>query len=361
MLYVVTGNPGNGKSLYLVTMVEEMRVKENREVYQDGIEELLYPWKALPVERRTERRKNVDVEIIVVLWDQVPDGAIVVIDEAWRVFPIRTQGSVVPDFVQSLATHRHRGLDIFLATQQVKTQIDTFVRGLVGKHVHLDRKFGMSYSMKYEWEGIADPTSAKDVAVAQSGRWLFPKAQYGQYKSAVLHTHKARLPWKKFATFVGLFVVLGVCVWGAVHLIGPKKTQVALDSSGRAQGQGAPAAIGADFWVRDRIARVAGIPASAPVYDPLQKVRSQPRPEGCMQLQVGEAIRCECTGPNGSRLQISTSQCVELVRKGWFDETMKYPDAKSENIAQLSRGGGGGGGAASGPTEGMGTGEQAKP
>jgi hypothetical protein len=50
--------------------------------------------------------------------------------------------------------------------------------------------------------------------------------------------------------------------------------------------------------VRDRRERVAGIPASAPVYDPQQKVKSQPRPEGCMQMNVGAAVHRECTGPN---------------------------------------------------------------
>lgn len=343
MLFLITGNPGNAKTLFTVSFVEALRIKDQREVFQDGISDLVFPWHALPIERRAKIDKRgrpvVDgtgqpVEIIVPLWEHVPDGAVVVIDEAWRVFPVRPQGSAVPDFVEWLATHRHHGIDVFLVTQSVKTQVDTFVRGLVGKHIHLDRKFGMEYSMKYEWERVADPTSTKDIALAQNSRWIFPKELYGKYKSAVEHTHKRSLPWKKFAVLVGALV----CAVGgfglAFHRLGVKKPAVATDSSGRAAG--GPVRTASDFWVRDRIARVAGIPASAPVFDSLQRVQSQPRPEGCMEMVVGSSVRCQCTGPHASVLQIGLSQCLELVKKGWFDETQKYADVKAENIAQLN-------------------------
>jgi zona occludens toxin len=338
MLTFITGNPGNGKSLYTVKTIEEMRLKDQREVYQNGIEGLVYPWKALPVERRRDprARKGEEKHIIVPLWDKVPDGSIVVIDEAWRVFPVRSQGAPVPDFVEWLATHRHHGIDVFLATQQVKTQVDSFVRGLAGKHIHLDRKFGMEYAMKYEWERVADPTSTKDLQIAQTERWMFPKQYYGQYQSAVEHTHKRNLPWKKIVTLVGAVVLAVAAVGGAFSLLRSRTGGVALDSSGRAAGVVSRSPN--DFWVRDRVPRVAGVPASAPIYDPLQKVSSQPRPEGCLELAVGASIRCECTGPNRSKLQISVQQCVQLVKYGWFDETRKYADAKAENIAALNGG-----------------------
>jgi zona occludens toxin len=340
VLTIVTGNPGAGKSLHTVSTVESMRIKDKREVFQDGIEDLLFDWKRLPVEIRKEKRRGVEVDVIIPLWDKIPDGSIVVIDECWRVFPIRTQGSVVPDFVQFLATHRHRGLDIVLATQQVKTQVDTFVRGLVGQHIHLDRKAGLPYSMRYEWERCSDPTSTKDLGTARSSRWMFPKEFYGQYKSATEHTHKRNLPTKQLLT-LGICAVLVVVLFiFAIHSLSPKRKagSIAADSSGRVAGKvAAPTFSGNDFWVRDRVARVAGVPASAPVFDALQHVSSQPRPEGCMSMVRGYSVECECTGPNHSVLQISLSQCLALVKKGWFDETKKYADVKAANIEQLNK------------------------
>ena len=282
-----------------------------------------------------------ETEILVPLWDQIPDGSIIVIDEAWRIFPVRKQGAGVPDFVQFLATHRHRGFDIYLVTQQVKTQIDTFVRGLVGAHFHVERKSGLEYAKLLEWERLADPSSTKDVAAARESKWLYPTGTYGKYKSATMHTIKRNLPLKKIivTSLTGVLAIglVGFGIYRTMHQKEVEKATPALDSSGRASGQVVKSQfLGKDFWVADRVPRVAGNPASAPVYDPLQKVASQPRPEGCYSMAVGSSVRCECTGPNHSTLQVGLERCLDLVRKGWFDETRKYEDVKAQNIAFLN-------------------------
>lgn len=344
MLTLITGNPGNGKSLYTVTAVEKQRLAEGREVYYDGIPELKYAWKPLPVimeivaGKRGEEGKNIPR----IDWSRVPDGAIIVVDECWRLYPVRGPGQPVPSSVELLATHRHRGHDLYLATQG-KGQVDTFVRALVGKHIHMDRKFGMEYAMRYEWERVADPTNKADLTIAQNSRWMFPKEVYGDYKSAVEHTHKRNLPWKKLITFGAALAVAVGGIYATFHLLTPKAKQTAaVDSSGRVQGT-TTGTNPNDYWVKDRRVRVAGIPASAPLYDPLQKVKTQPRPEGCMQMVVGNSIRCECTGPNRSALAMTQAECLDLVKHGWFDETRQYEDVRQKNIDLLNRSSGEGG------------------
>jgi zona occludens toxin len=340
-LVCVSGRIGNGKTLWVIEHVEKKRLDEHREVWYHGIPGLTLPWKQLPLAPSGYSEKEVKekrMPAMVPDWRAAPTGSIIVIDEAWEFFPKRSQGSKPPEYVEQLANVRRMGLDLFLITQDPMQQLDTFVRSFIVEHVFLERKFGMQYSMAYIWDHVHDQTARADLAVAQSSRWIFPKEFFGVYKSAEEHTVKAKLPWKKLATLVGALVVVVAGFSYAFHRLRPEvKGTQAVDSSGRPAGVIVKDLTG-DFWVRDRRERVAGVPASAPVYDSLQKVRSQPRPEGCMQMTIGRVLHCECTGPNHSVLEISTGQCIDFVKHGWFDETRVYADAKKQNIDALNAG-----------------------
>lgn len=73
-------------------------------------------------------------------WQNLPDGAVVVVDECYSAFPRRMPGAKVPAYVEALATHRHRAFDFLLICQQAKQQVDGFVLGLVEWHEHVRRK-----------------------------------------------------------------------------------------------------------------------------------------------------------------------------------------------------------------------------
>jgi hypothetical protein len=338
-LVCVSGRIGNGKTLWVIQHVEKLRLDQSREVWYYGIPDLTLPWKLLPLVASGYTEKEIREKRFpaqVPDWRAAPTGAIIVIDEAWEFFPKRSPGSKPPEYVEQLSNVRRLGLDLYLITQDPAQQIDTFVRALIVQHVFLARKFGMQYSMEYIWDSVHDQTSRSDMALAQSGRWIFPKEFFGVYKSAEEHTVKAHLPWKKIATLVVAVLVACLGFGFAIHRISHmgEKGKTAVDASGRPQGL-TTANPADDFWIRGRRQRVAGIPASAPVFDSLQKVRSQPRPEGCMELVVGNSTRCECTGPNHSVLKMDLTECVDLVKHGWFDETRQYGDVKKENSDRL--------------------------
>ena len=103
---------------------------------------------------------------------------------------------------------------MFLITQHPNL-IDNHVRRLVGEHNHVVRQFGLPYATIFRWTACTDnPQGASAKKDAISHRFNYPKKLYEQYRSATLHTHHAKLPWKVIGMLVG---ALGLAGWG--HLL----------------------------------------------------------------------------------------------------------------------------------------------
>jgi len=325
MLTMVTGQPGNGKTLYTLQMVEAMRVKEpHRPVYQHGIVGLTLPW--LELEEARE-------------WFGCPEGSIIVIDEAWKPFPVRKQGSQVPAYVEEFATHRHHGFDIFLITQH-RHQLDTFVRKMVGRHIHLVRKFGRELSAVYQWEREVDPISEKERETAIKTDWEFPAHVYAWYKSAEVHTVKKDFPWRRFWWFpllvVGLVVGLYFTLHRIRHLGDSAVPQSKLDQGKRLPGAAGGLASASTWSAPAAIARAAWLPGSASRYDGVYRIVSAPYIAGCMELQQGMSVSCRCADQAGADLHTPLSVCLDVVKFGVFDPSRKYDDAKAQDVAYLN-------------------------
>ena len=114
MITLITGQPGAGKTLFTLQFVRELAEKEKRTVHYSGIKDLRLPWLELA---------NAED------WYQVPQGSIVVVDEAQRIFRPRGAGSVVPRHVSELETHRHQGIDLFIITQHPMLVDTNVMRG----------------------------------------------------------------------------------------------------------------------------------------------------------------------------------------------------------------------------------------
>ena len=108
--------------------------------------------------------------------------------------------------MQLFDTHRHKGYDIFLVTQHPRL-IDSFIRNLVGRHLHLYRPFGLMRSQLFEWQECCENPRVDAKPVPKL--WKFPRKLFGLYKSAEEHTHKTRLPWRAIATIVGCLCLAG--------------------------------------------------------------------------------------------------------------------------------------------------------
>lgn len=326
MLTLITGQPGNGKSLYCLAHVEEKRKTENRPVFYYGIPDLTLPWQKL--EDPTK-------------WHDCPEKSIIVIDEVQQVMPPRPSSSKPPVHVGLLETHRHRGYDLFFMTQD-PSLVDNHIKKLAGEHVHLIRQWGREKADVFKMQKVQDPTNA-NLKRALRSTFGYPKQVYTWYKSADAHTHKKKMPFKYWLIFILPVValvsgVIGVRIlWKIGHPDKPAELEAKADQGSQkgpqqpqvVQQQGRQGPMSAQEYVASYAPRVQGLAYTAPVYDQLTQPKRVPVPAAC----VTGKNRCQCYTQQGTKLQVSADQCGQIVRDGFF---MAFdPDGGQEQRHQV--------------------------
>ncbi|WP_051723118.1 zonular occludens toxin domain-containing protein [Cupriavidus metallidurans] len=309
MLTLITGQPGNGKSLYTIAFVEEKRKLESRPVFYHGITDLTLPWTQL--EDPTK-------------WHECPEKSIIVIDEVQQVMPPRPSSQKPPMHVAQLETHRHRGFDLYFMTQD-PSLVDNHIKKLAGEYVHLIRQWGREKADVFKMQKVQDPTNA-NLKRALRTTFAYPKEVYTWYKSADSHTHKKKIPFKYWLMFI--FPVVAVIsaavgirvLWKISHPTdaeptrveqkGPEGRQVGSQSI-QAQQQGP---MTAEQYVAAYSPRIAGLDYTAPVYDELTKPKRVPVPAACVTIRGG----CNCYTQQGTRLSVGKQQCAQIVQTGFF-------------------------------------------
>ncbi len=202
MIDLTTGVPGSGKTLLLIELIyQNFQSEQIRPLFSNvaGLD-----FDALRCFPLPDPEK----------WYDLPDGCIIVIDECQRWFPPRANGSAVPEHIKRFETHRHQGLDIYLITQHPKL-IDVNLRKLAGRHRHCYRPFGMKQRTVLEWNSVCEePEPNNSTSTALSTKVKFDESLFKYYKSATVHTHKTRMPWKKIAVLVVSFLFAIACFGG---------------------------------------------------------------------------------------------------------------------------------------------------
>lgn len=311
MITLLTGLPGNGKTLFALWHVKKYSEAENRKVYYSGISNLQLPWELVEPEK----------------WHDLPPGSIIVIDEAQTVFPKKPNGASLPDFYSKLAVHRHKGFDIFLITQH-PSLVDNFVRQLCGRHYHTIRKFGMSRSTIYEWSAVnAAPQSATSHKNAITLKWAYPTEVYGYYKSAEVHTVKRSIPAK---LILAILFVIGVACFGYYMLMTyqdralKKQAETVASSSSSSPVLPGPGGLSpvpvlspmdqAKLYVAANTPRVSGLPHTAPKYDEITKPVRAPVPSMC----VATTNKCKCFSQQATPMDVPFVMCTQFARHGFF-------------------------------------------
>lgn len=210
MIHLITGIPGSGKSLLAVELL-----------YKNSVSDKIRPAYSNINGLDTESLRCFELEDVE-HWFDLPDGSLIVIDECQRWFRPRPNGSAVPEYISRFETHRHQGLDIILITQHPGL-IDRNIRKLVELHQHMNRAFGMKRRTVLEWntcnENPEPSHSSSDAAKKQKP---FDKKLFKFYKSATVHTHKLRLPWKYIGGAVGSALILSYCIYSVWHSMNDK-------------------------------------------------------------------------------------------------------------------------------------------
>jgi zona occludens toxin len=326
MLILVTGVPGASKTLNTIKMVCEDARFVNRPVFYHGIPECRIPgWVAVDADQ-------------VRKWDELEPRSVLIIDEAYELFPAMATGAKPPAFIEKLARHRHFGLDIIFICQHPH-QLVTFVRKMVGNHYHYERPFGMKYARCFEWQKVVnDPDDhfARKDALVRKVR--MDKKYFGLYKSAEAHTHKVRIPKKAYFILAVLVLVVGGFIRFGLDMAsrGSDEASSVVSSMTPAgalaatfsapaevvpqhEGRGGRLPRDPEAYAREFAPRVRDMPFTAPAFDAAFQVKSFPRPQ-CV-LSVAQA-KCQCYSQQGSKMDIAFEMCQHYVENGWFDPTV---------------------------------------
>jgi zona occludens toxin len=346
---LITGLPGNAKTLHALELVIKRSTAENRPVFYAGLKEF---------QEGDPRLNGISwQEFDPLTWhENVPSGAICLIDESQKFFRSRSLGSVPPKYVTELEEHRHKGLDFYMITQH-PSFVDPAVRKLTQAHRHMMRIFGMEASTVHFW-----PTGVKENCEkagsrsdSEKSKWGFNKGLYGLYKSADVHTMKRRIPGRVKMLGV-ILLLLAAAIYYMVGFIG-KKTGVVQNPTVSASAAGTPGLPpqsgiqpagtvqkvfdpleDAKHFVQMETPRVAGLTHTAPKYDEITKPTRAPVPAACIQIgsaASGKTPRCKCYSQSGTPMNIEFDMCINIAQNGYFldfdPEQGRAAAAKAEN------------------------------
>ena len=324
MLTLITGLPGNGKTLYALQYVQAWAKREDRQVYYHGIKGLTpeLGWKEIPTTTESLNGKEIQDpksdNVEVPNWWLLPAKSIFLIDEAQNCgFGVRMRGSA-PEWSRSLEVHRHLGIDGVFITQDPGL-IDAHDRKLCELHFHLMRIFGAPAATVHEFRPVRANIQQRKGSIEK--KWLFPKDVYTWYTSAEAHTHKIRIPSKVFA-FAAIVLALPIgayWLWSTkldpTRDRGPVASASAVPAGAVAGGtQRGAQRLTASEWLALQNPRVAGLAYTAPAYDEVTKPVEAPYPAACVKM----GSRCGCYSQQATKLDVSASMCEGIVAGGFF-------------------------------------------
>lgn len=346
-----TGQPGNGKTALMVERLIAEAKKAERPIFAAGIEGLKPGLAEVLDDPRGWNAKDSSGEFIV------PNGSLIFVDEAWKWFGHLHDASrqATPKHVLDLAEHRHRGLDFVWTTQQ-PNQLYPFVRGLIGSHTHVVRRFGTPMIDVFSWgELVEDVKSSAKRELANRDTRLLPKAAFSAYKSAEIHTIKPRIPFKVMALPL-LLVAGGLFAWIAyrqlrpdnmAQLTGGKAAQSAsadapLSSLGPVGASGKREYRNADDYLAAHAPRVPAMPWSAPVYDG-REVTADPMVY-CMSSGAGKGADgeakgegCRCITEQGTPYAMPVATCRDVARNGIYNPYRRRAEGPASPVSTSSQ------------------------
>lgn len=338
MIFLFTGVNGASKTLNAIKFINEDEQFKGRPVYYNHIRDV-----------QPENEKGVKVlnsnwielsDDDAKKWYEIEYGAVIFIDESHYLFPVITKRNGLPEhYINEITEHRRLGHDIVLVTQDPRN-IDAFVRRLVGVHRHYERIMQGEKIKFFQWNKCVENVQefhARKEGAAQIGS--IDKKYFGTYKSAELHTHKARIKWSKIALIVIPILLLPfILYFGLSGLMSTGKEEVvsAADSvapSGQ-QSSSQSSIFGGDKrpltlheYIDLNTPRISGLAFTAPIYDEVRKPVTYPKMNCVLWIDRDD---CVCYSQQATRLQVDQDTCRQVVRNGLFDHAKPDPDPNEE-------------------------------
>lgn len=341
MIYLFTGNMGTGKTSRVVSMILnnedglfKMKLEDGTEVdrplyfcHIDGLDK-----------RKFNAHELTEEEIMSApLRDIIPQGAVLIVDEAHYTYPVRASGRPVPPYIQELTELRHHGHTVILMTQH-PSQLDVFVRNLVSKHTHLERKaVGMK---QYSWyKCVTTLDNPAGVTGVESASWKPPKDAFKYYKSSSQHQKfKKNIPLAVWA-LIGIFAFMawkGYNVYQIYKQGTGQQEQVEPQEAAASQPQmelptestEPTAKIDNSLNPTDFIPKLAEKPESKPLYDSVRQVKTFERLAACID---GGKSGCTCYSDQGTALkEVTKAMCKDYVKNGMPFNPYKDPSTTAQ-------------------------------
>lgn len=347
MITLITGVPGSGKTLSVVSDLAKKVKKEwaDRKIFTHGIPELTIPTEKIP-EGHDVKDMNV--------WLQYTEnnGSVVIVDEAQNIFPPRSAGSKTPELVEWLHVHRHSGVDIILITQ-MPGRIDKQVRDLVGAHYHI-HKTPLGVRMRYFWD-YCENNPKSGMRNARPEVYKFDKKAFGLYKSAEIHT-KVKTPKSRVLWVIPLALVVFVStaymgfklLTGMAEGKGSDEPSSAPDVSAVSHESVKKAVEGGSAVSAHEMGRqlspnqnknltsemlepkIQGLVESKPLYDNIRQVRQLEYPVACIS---GGNSGCSCYSSQGTVIkEIDKKTCNDYAKNGLpFNPYKEQPREYAQN------------------------------
>lgn len=362
MLILITGQPGNGKTLRALDLA---RVEQERNKKANDLPEGSKGWE--PLRRFFSNIAGATVEENAQAfswmeplpehndWTKLPNGSYVIYDEAHsdgatpglerygELFPATGRpGESNDPRIRAMSTHRHRGFDIVLVTQW-PSKIHHQVRSLVGKHLHMNRAMGLQRAGVLTWTRVqSDPYDERQREKAEEEIWAYETDLYSRYHSATVHTstYKFKIPAKAWQGLAMLIVGLLVAWLLWLFLFKPDVVQAGEGEAEAAQVQapnGAhapPLPGGDDEYFSRHIPRSEEMPWSAPIFDD-RKPTADPQ-LFCMLASPGlnandqhsRNSQCRCLTEQGTLYLLEMTQCAHVAR--WGQPYNPYKERQEE-------------------------------
>lgn len=312
MITLITGLPGTGKTAFAVS---ELMMIKDRPIFVDGIKDLTIP--------------HEKADSILEWHNWLPDGSILVVDEAQRIFRPRSNGSLVPVAISELETHRHKGVDIWFITQN-PLLLDSNIRRLVGRHLHIRQTLLGKYI--YEWQEVGDIDNKISRDLAASRKFAPPKIAFNQYKSAEIHT-KQNYRIHKSLIFIPIAII-------AVSLLG-YKIYSSLSPKSEPETIVLPTSTNEIKHINSKKEKESnGVSPfdyaplnpqyayTAPAYDKLREAKSMPLPAAC----IATKDRCTCYTQQATPLVgFPEGECRTITLHGQFNPHITNPNERLES------------------------------
>ena len=367
MIYLVTGTPGTGKTAMVVDMILNNVDGLFKMTIEDGtvVDRPLYFCHIDGLDAKKFKAHELsEEEIQSAPLDQImPQGGVLIVDEADYTYPVRPPSQAVPPYIKTLKELRHHGFTLILMVQH-PTMIDRYIRQLVGKHIHLERK--AIGTKRYEFFRCEESLNAAAFTSVVGSQYRPPKEAFKYYKSASQHIKfKKKLHPVFIMIPIGIVFMfyLGVPLFSKWFGLSDNQSQKqkseqqhakieeqdvlnvvqppTLPQQSKFQEAAASVPEFSEAYYRPR---VEGMPETAPIYDGIRSVNRMESVAACIKGSKG----CDCYTDFGTKVSIKPETCRDWAENGlpfnpYRREGVSMAEGQNARISQSDANTGGGG------------------